>query len=250
MSRRRSTRRVPHDGLCSYCDRAFGTLVSYRGRSVPLRLEFDHLVPWASERVGVNFKDNIIPSCQICNRIKGSLIFGTFAEAKLHVVNELLRRGVQTLVPGEPRVRAGRVCARPDCSATFISGHPDALYCSAKCRYRAWAESNPRKGAEERKRVAALRKESPEEWQARKARQLVERQERSGSLYVQMADQRRLAAEAVAKTHQERQAPHRRRVWELYKQFRIDRGLPVPKRARFNTRYGRGRSESWTWPPE
>lgn len=230
MKRRRSTRRVPHDGLCSYCDRAFGTAVSYRGRQTILRLEFDHLVPWASERAGVNFKDNIIPSCQICNRIKGSLIFGTFAEAKLHVVNELLRLDVRTLVPGEPHGRAGRICARSGCGETFISGRSDALYCSEKCRNREWSDAHPRKGADKRKRAAVLRKESPEEWQARKALERTERQKRSRLLYA-MSEQRLRLEEEYMRAHHARLAEDRRRGWELYTQFCLDKGLPKPEMA-------------------
>lgn len=140
---RHGARRVPHDGTCSYCDRAFGTLVAYKGRNVPLRLEFDHLVPFASGGSGYASKDNLVASCHLCNRIKGSRCFQSFAEAKLYVVEQLTERKIFTVIEAVPLPRPTRTCEV--CKEAFVTGHQNARFCSSECRFEAWDKEHPRK---------------------------------------------------------------------------------------------------------
>ena len=139
---RHGARRIPHDGTCSYCHRAFGTLVAYKGRSVPLRLEFDHFVPWAGGRSGRAAAENLVAACHLCNRVKGSLTFSSFAEARLYVLTEVRRKGWTTVQAVEPAPRVTRTCER--CQGAFVSGHANARFCSSECRFAVWTEDHPR----------------------------------------------------------------------------------------------------------
>ena len=136
------TRKVSHDGKCSYCSRPFGSVVDYKGHSVILRLEFDHVIPVATERRGVYMSDNVTAACQICNRIKSSMIFDSFVAAKNYVLDELLRLNVVTLVEAVAKPRVERICEH--CEKTFVSGQPEARFCSERCRVAEWNFRNPR----------------------------------------------------------------------------------------------------------
>jgi hypothetical protein len=136
------TRKVSHDGKCSYCERPFGTLVQYKGGTVVLRMEFDHVVPVSTEQRGVYMEGNVVAACHLCNRIKGALVFGSLAAARNYVLDELLRLNVATIIEAEPKPRYERACAH--CEKEFVSGQPEAKFCSDRCRVAEWSLQNPR----------------------------------------------------------------------------------------------------------
>ena len=156
--------RVPHDGRCSYCDRSFGSLVLWKNRPRHITVHFDHLRPWAAG--GSDRADNIVASCNLCNIIKGSQIFGSFAEAKLYVVTELEKRGAITLWEADCKSVPELECER--CHKPFLSYHSRARFCSDRCRYSEWDEQNPRYSIKEQRfksRAEALEAEDAE-WAA------------------------------------------------------------------------------------
>lgn len=73
------------DGCCTYCHRAFGSLVTWKHRNRYLEETVDHVVPKA---IGGRLT---LPSCQICNAIKGSLIFDSLAEIQDYCLDRLLQ---------------------------------------------------------------------------------------------------------------------------------------------------------------
>lgn len=79
------------DGCCTYCRRAFGSLVTWKGRNRFLGEEADHVLPVAiGGRVTV-------PACSLCNRIKGSLVFESLADIQDYLLDRLQAAGSITL---------------------------------------------------------------------------------------------------------------------------------------------------------
>lgn len=70
-------------GCCLYCERAFGTVVVYGKKLTTLRLNWDHLVPFAYAQS--NDDSNFVAACHICNSRKGSRIFATLDDAKVYL---------------------------------------------------------------------------------------------------------------------------------------------------------------------
>ncbi len=132
--------RVPHDGRCAYCGRAFGSLVRWEGKGRFLGLTFDHVFPVAAG--GLNDRNNSVACCAVCNSIKGALVFESFAAARLYVLSELERRDVILLKEATPKPCPARVCER--CKTEFISAYSRARFCSNKCRQKTWDDEHPR----------------------------------------------------------------------------------------------------------
>jgi hypothetical protein len=132
--------RVPHDGRCSYCGRAFGSVVLWRGRNRVLGLVFDHLVPVAAG--GLNSADNSVPACTICNQVKGGFIPQSFADARLYVLKELDRLGV--VLVKEATIKPSPEIECENCGTRFVSAYSRARFCSSKCRAAGWDKEHPR----------------------------------------------------------------------------------------------------------
>ena len=70
---------------CLYCERTFGSAVIRKGKLTWLRVTWDHLVPFCYGQN--NNAINFVAACQICNGIKGSLMFATIEEAQTYIVS-------------------------------------------------------------------------------------------------------------------------------------------------------------------
>lgn len=80
---------------CFYCDRSFGSRVFHRARAVYLRVQWDHVNPFAYSLD--NRDQNFVATCHICNLIKSSLIFRSADEARVHIRNEWEAKGYADL---------------------------------------------------------------------------------------------------------------------------------------------------------
>ena len=93
------------DGCCTYCHRSFGSIVTWHGRRKMLCEEADHVIPKAiGGRVTV-------PSCSLCNRIKGALIFDSMADIQDYCIDRLLRDRSVTLQHANDIVVERSCCA-------------------------------------------------------------------------------------------------------------------------------------------
>lgn len=85
------------DNKCLYCCRRFGTQV-WRGRKViVLSVAWDHKVPFAYAQN--NGLENFVAACQICNRLKGSIMFYSLEEARVYLYNRQIEKGYSTVSP-------------------------------------------------------------------------------------------------------------------------------------------------------
>lgn len=66
--------------LCAYCIKEFGSIMYREGQEIYLSVEFDHKMPYAYNQD--NKPRNYIAACQVCNGLKGSLIFKDLAQAR------------------------------------------------------------------------------------------------------------------------------------------------------------------------
>ena len=90
---------------CTYCHRAFGSLVTWHRKNRFLEEQQDHVLPHAiGGRVTVS-------CCQICNSIKGSLVFDSLAEIQDFCLSRLTRDGSMTL-HGSHTLRINRAVER------------------------------------------------------------------------------------------------------------------------------------------
>jgi hypothetical protein len=99
-----------------------------------------------------------VASCNICNAIKGSLVFESFAEARLHVLTELEKRNAITIEEASCKPISELACEH--CGARFLSYHSRARFCSDTCRYEEWNEQNPRYSLKKKKFRGLTRAES------------------------------------------------------------------------------------------
>jgi 5-methylcytosine-specific restriction endonuclease McrA len=83
---------------CLYCQRMFGSAVIRKGKIVWLKVTWDHVVPFSYSQN--NHGHNFAAACQICNGLKGSLMFATIEEARTHILALL---EVQELDPDQER---------------------------------------------------------------------------------------------------------------------------------------------------
>lgn len=77
---------------CLYCGLRIGSVVRYKKRDRVLIFNLDHFRPVCRHkgRRDYNGKDLLIPSCQICNTVKGNKLFDSFPEAKNYILDYLL----------------------------------------------------------------------------------------------------------------------------------------------------------------
>lgn len=84
-----------HSGkYCLYCGTQLGSIVRYKKKVRTLTLNMDHFRP-IMRRKGTNTPDylgpnTIVLSCQICNSIKGKMLFNSFIDAKNYILDQLL----------------------------------------------------------------------------------------------------------------------------------------------------------------
>ena len=96
------------ENRCLYCQKAFGSAVIRKEKLVWLRVTWDHLVPFCYSQN--NYRYNFVAACQICNGVKGSLMFATVDEARTHVlslseVQEFAESNVETdITPSTERI--------------------------------------------------------------------------------------------------------------------------------------------------
>jgi len=69
--------------LCLYCDREFGSNVLKKNRLIQLRVEWDHIVPYCYSQN--NYLYNFVAACQICNGLKGSMMFDSLEQTKVYI---------------------------------------------------------------------------------------------------------------------------------------------------------------------
>lgn len=94
---------------CLYCDVAFDGYVYFRGQFKKVKLNWDHMAPYAYSMD--NKHQNFAAACQFCNSWKGGLIFKTVDEVRIYVAakwekergegRELRERGVLDAVPSK-----------------------------------------------------------------------------------------------------------------------------------------------------
>ena len=93
---------------CFYCDQPFGAVhhrrakvsrhrmrvvggSELRGTKITLRVCFDHRLPYAYSQD--NRESNFVAACQVCNTIKGALVFGNMDEARVYIADHRRAKG-------------------------------------------------------------------------------------------------------------------------------------------------------------
>lgn len=71
------------DYRCLYCGRRFGAVITLRGKTFQLRLQWDHVLPFIQTHN--NDVDNFAASCHVCNYYKRDRIFTDLEEARIYV---------------------------------------------------------------------------------------------------------------------------------------------------------------------
>lgn len=87
---RRKLLRMQHE-RCAYCLLTFGSLVRRRSRVEQLRVTWDHRVPFALSQSSSDRE--FIAACQICNRLKGAIVFETLEDARTFISIRRIRKG-------------------------------------------------------------------------------------------------------------------------------------------------------------
>ncbi len=81
---------------CMYCEHEFGTIVRRGTRTLSLRLNWDHFIPYSFGLT--NAGDNWIAACHVCNGIKSSRMFETVGRAKQFILARWVEKGYD-LIP-------------------------------------------------------------------------------------------------------------------------------------------------------
>ncbi len=103
--RRRPNRRAQRRILsaqaerCFYCILEFGSWVRRGSRVEQLRVEWDHKIPFAMTQMNSN--QDFVAACQVCNRLKHSLVFRTVEHAREYIATRRLRKGWRFVAPTE-----------------------------------------------------------------------------------------------------------------------------------------------------
>lgn len=86
--------------VCIYCAEPFGSVVRKRnGGYTVTSVHFDHAIPLAY--LNANPRWNWVAACNICNMIKGSKMFHTIAEIRMHIlgIRDARNQNVAWLAP-------------------------------------------------------------------------------------------------------------------------------------------------------
>lgn len=71
------------DNCCLYCDRSFNSMIWLKNRPRIVKVVWDHKEPWV---YGFNNQaSNFVASCSWCNGWKGSRMFTSLEEIRVHV---------------------------------------------------------------------------------------------------------------------------------------------------------------------
>lgn len=82
---------------CFYCSRLFGATVYRKARAITLRAEWDHIIPWV---YGMNNSaQNFVAACQVCNHLKGAVMFNSLGEAQVFVHEKWKVKGYTSEAP-------------------------------------------------------------------------------------------------------------------------------------------------------
>jgi hypothetical protein len=76
---------------CCYCDKRFGSTVSYNGKERIVRVAWDHVIPYSYSLSNEN--SNFLPSCNFCNSWKSNLMFETIDDVRVYVNNKWENEG-------------------------------------------------------------------------------------------------------------------------------------------------------------
>ena len=68
---------------CFYCLMPFNFEVERKGKIIKREIEFDHLVPFSF--INNDKRENLVASCNVCNRLKSSMCFQTVDEARVYL---------------------------------------------------------------------------------------------------------------------------------------------------------------------
>lgn len=113
---------------CTYCHRQFGSTVTWRGKRTLLTRVREHIIPKA---IGGR---KTVPACQLCNQIKGSLVFRSLGEIQEHCLDALLRDGSVTNEQA-PRLRS-KIKAPPKPQVKHVTSTEWVTRYFAKCARR------------------------------------------------------------------------------------------------------------------
>lgn len=91
------------DFLCAYCLVRLGSVVSRPGKSdVVTTAQVDHIVPVSWSGAPMEHLANLVVACQVCNAMKGDLVFESISDAMRHLNRAWAAKGYS--VPWSPEV--------------------------------------------------------------------------------------------------------------------------------------------------
>jgi hypothetical protein len=92
--------------LCFYCWRRFGQTVYREGRSIRLKINWDHVNPWS---YCLSNKDsNFVAACHVCNGIKSNLMFKDLDDARTTITERWKDKGYSDVPPMSIRLRRNK----------------------------------------------------------------------------------------------------------------------------------------------
>lgn len=112
---------------CLYCEIPIGTPIWRRSKTVILRLNWDHFVPYAY--LARSPRDNWVMACHVCNGLKSCRMFDTVQAAREAILPERIARGYEA--PQEVLLRLG-LAATENPWPVDIRPVSHALYHSAR----------------------------------------------------------------------------------------------------------------------
>ncbi len=83
-------------GKCFYCDRGFGSIVRRRNRWIVLKVNFDHLIPFAYTQN--NKLENFVAACHICNQLKSCFVFDSIEDIRGYILGKWKEIGYVDMV--------------------------------------------------------------------------------------------------------------------------------------------------------
>lgn len=76
---------------CLYCGHQFGTIIRRGTRTLSLRLNWDHFIPYSYGLT--NAGNNWVAACHVCNGIKSNRMFETVSRAKQYILTRWVEKG-------------------------------------------------------------------------------------------------------------------------------------------------------------